>query len=238
MYAASRCLSEDQNRPRWGFRLTGRLISYGHAMRPVHPHFPEGILHIDDGDVRGTNAPPTLRAADPSALPDRSDDNVSGGSSSQPKRCPSRQQGIVRRRGRFRSGPFRATEPSSSPYLSAPAGRTQCAVSHRFCRRRAPRAPANLQQVEQLPFARILAERDLPVEVLRGSGCKWSASRCGWVLGAGWELSRGDRRLRCICTWHAGEAHQSFQGVERTDLAVAREGLPAAGVRGRRPVME
>ncbi len=83
---------------------------------------------------------------------------------------------------------------------------------------------ANLQQVEH-SVARILAERDQPVEVYEGV-LEVVGSSLGWELGAVWESSRGDRRLRCICTWHAGEGAPEFQALNERIALLPGEGLP------------
>ena len=82
----------------------------------------------------------------------------------------------------------------------------------------------NIQRVEYA-VARILAERDRPVEVYEAV-LQVVGSSLGWELGAVWEVAPGDGLLHCIRTWHAGGGFPEFEALsERTTLAPG-EGLP------------
>lgn len=85
-------------------------------------------------------------------------------------------------------------------------------------------ATANLQRVEHA-VARILAERDQPVEVY-DAVLEIVGTSLGWELGAVWEAGRGDGLLRCICTWHVGEGAPEFQALNERITLLSGEGLP------------
>jgi PAS domain S-box-containing protein len=73
--------------------------------------------------------------------------------------------------------------------------------------------------------ARILAENDRPVEVY-GAALEAIGSSLAWELGAVWEIDAADLRLRCVCTWRAGEGAPEFAALsDRIALALG-EGLP------------
>jgi PAS domain S-box-containing protein len=84
--------------------------------------------------------------------------------------------------------------------------------------------PQVLQRVEHA-VARILAETDRPVEayaaVLEAIG-----SSLGWELGAVWETDQAAGRLRCVCTWNAGEPAPDFEALSERIALRAGEGLP------------
>jgi PAS domain S-box-containing protein len=85
-------------------------------------------------------------------------------------------------------------------------------------------ATANLQRVEH-SVARILAERDQPVEVYEAV-LEVVGRSLGWELGAVWETGHSDALLRCICTWHAGEGAPEFQALNERIALLPGEGLP------------
>ena len=95
-------------------------------------------------------------------------------------------------------------------------------------------AADNLQRVEH-SVARILAERDQPVEVYEAV-LEVVGSSLGWELGAVWESGRGDRRLRCIRTWHAGEGAPEFQALNERITLLPGEGLPGRVFESGEPV--
>ena len=61
----------------------------------------------------------------------------------------------------------------------------------------------SLQRVEH-DVAQILAEKEGPVEVY-AAALEAIGRTLGWELGSVWEVGPDDQRLRCVCTWHAGE---------------------------------
>jgi PAS domain S-box-containing protein len=85
-------------------------------------------------------------------------------------------------------------------------------------------AAENLQRVEH-SVARILAERDQPVEVYEGV-LELVGRSLGWELGAVWEFGQGDGMLRCLCTWHAGEGTREFEALSERIALSPGEGLP------------
>ena len=92
----------------------------------------------------------------------------------------------------------------------------------------------DLQAVEHA-VARILATTEWPVEaysaVLEAIG-----GSLGWELGAVWESTPDDDRLRCVRTWHAGAGAPEFEALsERISLAPG-EGLPGRVVETGGPV--
>jgi PAS domain S-box-containing protein len=95
-------------------------------------------------------------------------------------------------------------------------------------------AAANLQRVEH-SVARILAERDQPVEVFDGV-LEVVGTSLGWELGAVWEAGHGDERLRCIRTWHAGEGAPEFQALNERITLLPGEGLPGRVFESGEPV--
>ena len=86
-------------------------------------------------------------------------------------------------------------------------------------------ATANLQRVEH-SVARILAERDQPVEVY-AAVLEVVGRSLGWELGAVWEAAQGTAQLHCICSWHAGEG--------APDVFVHMETLRRFGITELRP---
>jgi PAS domain S-box-containing protein len=84
----------------------------------------------------------------------------------------------------------------------------------------------DLQRVEHA-VARILAEKDHPVEVYTAV-LEAIGEELGWELGAVWEVDAEAERLRCVCTWHGGEGAPEFEALsERIALA------PGVGLPGR-----
>ena len=81
----------------------------------------------------------------------------------------------------------------------------------------------DLQRVEHA-VARILAETDRPVEVY-AAVLEAIGRSLGWELGAVWEVGPDDERLRCVCTWHAGDGAPRVRGAQRAD----RRSRPARG---------
>ena len=91
-----------------------------------------------------------------------------------------------------------------------------------------------LRRVEHA-VARILAEKDRPVEVY-GAALEAIGSSLDWELGAVWEIDSVDLHLRCVCTWRAGEGAPEFEALsERIALALG-EGLPGQVVASGEPV--
>jgi PAS domain S-box-containing protein len=84
--------------------------------------------------------------------------------------------------------------------------------------------PHDLQQVEHA-VARILAELDRPVEVYRAV-LERIGGLLDWELGAVWEVGPEDARLRCVCTWHAGDGAPEFEALSERIVLAAGEGLP------------
>ena len=92
----------------------------------------------------------------------------------------------------------------------------------------------SLQRVEH-DVAQILAEKEGPVEVY-AAVLEAIGRTLGWELGAVWEVGPHDQRLRCVCTWHAGEGAPEFEALsERLTLAPG-EGLPGRLLEAGRPV--
>jgi PAS domain S-box-containing protein len=82
----------------------------------------------------------------------------------------------------------------------------------------------NIKRVEHA-VARILAERDRPVEVYEAV-LQVVGSSLGWELGAVWEAAPGDGLLRCVCTWHAGGGFSEFEALSEHTTLAPGEGLP------------
>jgi len=81
-----------------------------------------------------------------------------------------------------------------------------------------------LQRAEYA-VARILSESEEPVEtyarVLAAIG-----ELLGWELGAAWEVGPTGDRLRCVATWHQGDAVAEFEALSERMTFRAGEGLP------------
>jgi hypothetical protein len=91
-----------------------------------------------------------------------------------------------------------------------------------------------LRHVEHA-VARILAESDRPVEVY-GAALEAIGRPLEWELGAVWELDARHLRLRCVCTWRAGEGAPEFEALsERISLQIG-EGLPGQVVSSGAPI--
>ena len=86
----------------------------------------------------------------------------------------------------------------------------------------------NIQRVEYA-VARILAERDRPVEVYEAV-LQVIGSSLGWELGAVWEVAPGDGLLHCIRTWHAGGGFPEFEALSEHITLAPGEGLPGVVV--------
>jgi PAS domain S-box-containing protein len=82
----------------------------------------------------------------------------------------------------------------------------------------------DLQRVEHA-VARILAEKDRPVEVY-AAVLEAIGVSLGWELGAVWEVDPDAERLRCVCTWHAGEGAPEFEALSEQITLAPGEGLP------------
>lgn len=95
-------------------------------------------------------------------------------------------------------------------------------------------ATANLQRVEH-SVARILAERDQPVEVY-AAVLEVVGRSLGWELGAVWEAAHGTAELHCICSWHAGEGAPEFQALNERITLLPGEGLPGRVFESGEPV--
>jgi PAS domain S-box-containing protein len=82
----------------------------------------------------------------------------------------------------------------------------------------------DLQRVEHA-VALILAEKERPVEayeaVLEAIG-----GSLGWELGAVWEVGPEGDRLRCVCTWHAGDGAPEFEALSERIVLAPGDGLP------------
>ena len=93
----------------------------------------------------------------------------------------------------------------------------------------------DLQRTEHA-VARILAETDHPVDayaaVLQAIG-----TSLGWELGAVWEVDAGDGKLRCVRTWHAGDAFgaREFEALSERLVLEPGEGLPGRVVANGEP---
>jgi PAS domain S-box-containing protein len=81
-----------------------------------------------------------------------------------------------------------------------------------------------LHRVEHA-VARILAETDRPVEVY-AAVLETIGTSLGWELGAVWEIGPDAQRLRCVCTWHAGEGAPEFEALSERIALSRGEGLP------------
>jgi PAS domain S-box-containing protein len=84
--------------------------------------------------------------------------------------------------------------------------------------------PRDLLHVEHA-VARILAETERRVEVYEAVLAAIGAS-LDWELGAVWESGAEDQRLRCVCTWHAGEGAPEFEALSERITLAKGEGLP------------
>jgi PAS domain S-box-containing protein len=82
----------------------------------------------------------------------------------------------------------------------------------------------SLQRVEH-DVAQILAQTEAPVEAYAAT-LETIGRSLGWELGAVWEVGPDDRRLRCVCTWHAGEGAPEFEALSERLTLGAGEGLP------------
>ena len=82
----------------------------------------------------------------------------------------------------------------------------------------------DLHRVERI-VASILAETDRPVEVYAGV-LETIGLSLGWELGAVWEVGPDDERLRCACTWHAGDGAPEFEALSERMYLGRGEGLP------------
>ena len=83
--------------------------------------------------------------------------------------------------------------------------------------------------------ARILAETDGPVEVYEAT-LEAIGRPLGWRLGAVWELDSETARLRCVCTWRAGERTDEFQELSESLTLGPGEGLPGRVLASGEPV--
>ncbi|MFL6006887.1 MAG: PAS domain S-box protein [Gaiellaceae bacterium] len=81
-----------------------------------------------------------------------------------------------------------------------------------------------LQRVEH-DVAQILAQTEAPVEAY-GATLDAIGRSLGWELGAVWEVGPDDRRLRCVCTWHAGDGAAEFEALSERMTLGPGEGLP------------
>ena len=90
---------------------------------------------------------------------------------------------------------------------------------------REPVADARDPRRVEHAVARILAETERPVEVYEAA-LEAIGRPLGWRLGAVWELDSEDGRLRCVCTWQAGERTDEFQALSESLTLGPGEGLP------------
>src|SRR5262245_53325674 len=91
----------------------------------------------------------------------------------------------------------------------------------------------SLQRVEH-DVAQILAEKEGPVEVY-AAALETIGRTLGWELGAVWEVGPKDQRLRCVCTWHAGEGAPEFEALSARLTLAPGEGLPGRLLETGRP---
>jgi PAS domain S-box-containing protein len=91
----------------------------------------------------------------------------------------------------------------------------------------------SLQRVEH-EIAQILAEKEGPVEVY-AAALEAIGRTLGWELGAVWEVGPDDRRLRCVCTWHAGDGAPEFEALSERLTLGPGEGLPGRLLETGRP---
>ena len=89
----------------------------------------------------------------------------------------------------------------------------------------------DLQRVEHA-VAQILAETERPVEVYAAALDAIGRS-LGWELGAVWEVGPDDGRLRCVCTWHAGDGAPEFEALSERIALAPRRGASRAGCSSR-----
>jgi PAS domain S-box-containing protein len=82
----------------------------------------------------------------------------------------------------------------------------------------------SLQRVEH-DVAQILADTEAPVEVYART-LEAIGRSLGWELGAVWEVGPDDWRLRCVCTWHAGDGAPEFEALSERLTLGPGEGLP------------
>ena len=82
----------------------------------------------------------------------------------------------------------------------------------------------SLQRVEH-DVAQILAQTEAPVEAYAAT-LEAIGLTLGWELGAVWEVGPDDRRLRCVCTWHAGDVAPEFEALSERLTLEPGEGLP------------
>ena len=90
---------------------------------------------------------------------------------------------------------------------------------------REPVADARDPRSVEHAVARILAETERPVEVYQAA-LETIGRPLGWRLGAVWELDSEDGRLRCVCTWQAGERTDEFGKLSESLTLGPGEGLP------------
>jgi PAS domain S-box-containing protein len=93
---------------------------------------------------------------------------------------------------------------------------------------------SELRRVEHA-VARILAEKDRPVEVY-GAALEAIGSSLAWELGAVWEIDSLDSSLRCVCTWRAGEGAPEFEVLSEEIALRLGEGLPGQVLASGEPV--
>ena len=94
--------------------------------------------------------------------------------------------------------------------------------------------PSALSNVEHA-VARILAETERPVEVY-DAVLETIGRSLGWELGAVWEYSAEEGRLRCVRTWHAGEGAPEFEALSARITLAPEEGLPGRVVASSEPM--
>jgi PAS domain S-box-containing protein len=91
----------------------------------------------------------------------------------------------------------------------------------------------DLERIEHA-VARILAERDVPVEVYE-SVLQSIGTSLGWEVGSVWEVDPEDGRLRCAKTWHTGEGAREFEALSERLVLAPGEGLPGRVAESGRP---
>jgi PAS domain S-box-containing protein len=73
--------------------------------------------------------------------------------------------------------------------------------------------------------ALILSETEQPVEVYAAT-LEAIGTSLGWELGSVWESGPGERRLRCVTTWHTGNVAPEFEALSARLVLEPGEGLP------------
>ena len=94
--------------------------------------------------------------------------------------------------------------------------------------------PRDLRRVEHA-VARILADTEAPVEVYDAT-LEAIGRALRWQLGSVWELDPVEGRLRCVCSWHAGDGPDELQALGDALALRPGEGLPGRVLNAGEPV--